>query len=146
MKAVELALKSALTLYGAAGWLDSALLSHDVFGEASRSPDVTKTFLDALENYDPFLPDDIRRLERLVPNKTNIKKLTYDDAANTEYPFFAFVSGTTPSLSLKLYSPATEFKLDDSRKHFQTAFRLLIALSSLSPEMKSWKVRFCRPL
>ena len=41
-------------------WLDAALQTHKVFDEVSKSPDVTKTFLDALENHDPFLPDDIR--------------------------------------------------------------------------------------
>lgn len=146
MKAVELGLKSVLVLYGATGWLDPVLHSHNVFAEIIKLPTVTQSFLNALENYDSALLDDLKLLEQFIPAKPDVKKLTYAEAANTEYPFFAFMPGSMPSASLTLYSPGEHFTQAESVKHFQTAYRLLTALMALSPEIKNWKVRLCRNL
>ncbi len=146
MKAVELSLKSILFLHGAVGWLDSALQTHKVFAEISKTPFLTQHFLDALSNYDTALLSDLALLEELVPFKPDIKKLEMSHAANTEYPFFAFVPGPPPSTTFQLYTPETFYTASDSRKHFLTAHRLLSALQALFPETKAWKIRLCRSL
>lgn len=146
MKAAELGLKSALLLSGASGWLEAALQTHCVFAEINKQTFLTQTFLDALQNYDTSLPSDIKLMEELVPFKPDIKKLEISQAGNTEYPFFAFVPGTSPSTDAKLYLPETYFTSADSEKHFGTAHRLLSALQALAPEIKAWKMRLCQTL
>lgn len=146
MKAVELALKSTLFLYGAARWMDTALNTHSVLGAIQGSKVFTQAFLDALANHDTALLSDIELLEELVPAKPDVKKLEVSQAANTEYPFFAFVPGALPSTAFRLYTPGMYFTGSDSRKHFDTAYRLLSSLQALSPEMAGWRVRLCRPV
>lgn len=146
MKAVELGLKSVLLLYGAVGWLDSALQTHKVFAEINKTTLLTQGFLDALSNHDVTLPSDIELLEELTPFKPDIRKLEMKDAANTEYPFFAFVPGAPPNTTFQLFTPGTYYTSADSQKHFRTAYRPLSALQALSPEVKAWKVRLCRPI
>ncbi len=124
MKATELGLKSVLFQYGATGWLEPALQTHRVFAEINRSSLLTQNFLDALSNYDAQLSFDIELLEELVPFKPDIKKLEISQAGNTEYPFFAFVPGTVPSTTAKMYQPEAYFTSTDSEKHFGTAHRL----------------------
>ncbi len=146
MKAVELGLKSVLLLYGAAGWLDAALQTHKVFAEINKTPLLTQGFLDALSNHDMALPSDIELLEELVPFKPDVKKLEMSHAANTEYPFFAFVPGAPPNTTFQLFTPDAYYTSADSIKHFRTAYRLLSALQLLSPKIKAWKIRLCRPV
>ena len=146
MKAVELSLKASIILYGGSNWLDSALQTHNVFAEIKKWPNVTQSFLDILHTHDPTLLADLEVLERLIPNKPDLKKLEYELAANTEYPFFAFIPGAMPSLSIMLYLPGLHFTQAESIKHFQTAYRLVTALQTLSPEMAAWKARLCRML
>ncbi len=146
MKAVELGLKSTLLLHGAAGWMDAALQTHKVFAEITKIPFLTQGFLDALSNHDTALLSDLELLEELVPFKPDIKKLEMSHAANTEYPFFAFMPGALSDTSFQLYTPETYYTASDSRKHFLTAYRLLSALQGLSPEIKAWKIRLCRSL
>jgi len=100
--------------------------------------------LDALSNHDVALPPDIELLEELTPFKPDIRKLEMKDAANTEYPFFAFVPGAPPNTTFQLFTPETYYTPTDSLKHFRTAHRLLSALQVLSPEVKAWKIRLCR--
>lgn len=146
MKAVELGLKSILFLHGAAGWLEAALQTHKVFAEINKTSLLTQGFLTTLSNYDAALPSDIELLEELTPFKPDIKKLEMSHAANTEYPFFAFVPGAPPNTTFQLFTPGTYYTPADSLKHFRTAHRLLSALQHLSPEISAWKVRLCRPL
>ena len=146
MKTVELGLKASIVLYGGNGWLDSALLSHNVFAELKKWPIVTQSFLDSLQTHDPKLPADLELLERLIPLKPDLRKLEYDEAVNTEYPFFAFVTGANPSLNVSLYMPGQHFSQTDSARHFQTARRLILALQTLSPEIAAWNVRLSRSL
>ena len=146
MKAVELGLKSVLFLYGARGWLDPPLQVHNVFAEMNKMPLLTQNLLDALSNHDAQLPSDIELLEQLTPSKPDIKKMEMSQAANTEYPFFAFLTGTPPAMTLQLYTPENYYSGGDSRKHFQTAHRTLFALQQLSPEVRAWKIRLCRIL
>ena len=146
MKAVELSLKSMLLLYGATGWLGATLQTHKVFAEIKKTPFLTQDFTNALSNYDTFLPSDIELLEELTPFKPDVKKLEMSEAANTEYPFFALVPGTQANAAFQLYMPETYYSSADSQKHFQTAYRLLSALQALSPQIKAWKIRLCRPL
>ena len=146
MKAVELGLKSVLFLYGARGWLDPALQTHNVFAEMNKTPLLTQSLLDVLSNHDAQLPSDIELLEQLTPFKPDIKKLEMSQAANTEYPFFAFLMGMPPAATLQLYMPERYFSPANSQKHFQTAHRVLSALQQLSPEIRAWRVRLCRLL
>lgn len=84
---------------------------------------------------------------RFLPRSTKrffIMKLEMKDAANTEYPFFAFVPGAPPNTTFQLFTPETYYTPADSLKHFRTAHRLLSALQVLSPEVKAWKIRLCR--
>ena len=143
MKAVELGVKSVLILNGASGWLDDILRTHDILKGIEGHPNITLSFLDALGRHDSTLQSDIKLLEALVPVKQDVKKLEYEVAANTEYPFFAFKSGSPPSASLQLYAPGSHFVSSDSEKHFRTARRLLEALKKLEPEIKRWKVPLC---
>ncbi len=146
MKAVELGLKSLLFLHGARGWLDPALQTHNVFAELNKTPLLTQSLLDALSNQDAQLPSDIELLEQLIPFKPDIKKLEISQAANTEYPFFAFLTGNPPTATLQLYTPESYYSAANSQKHFQTAHRVLSALQQLSPEVRAWKIRLCRLL
>jgi len=146
MKAVELGLKSILLLYGATGWLSSALQTHKVFGELKKTVPLTQKLMNALSNYDTSLPSDIELLEELTPFKPDVKKLEMSDAANTEYPFFALVPGSRSTSTFQLYEPETYYSSANSQKHFRTAHRLLSALQALSPEIKAWKIRLCHPI
>ncbi len=146
MKAVELGLKSVLILHGAGRWLNDALESHNVLAKLKGSSSTTQSLLDALTGYDATLLSDIELLEKLTPVKQDAKKLEFEVAANTEYPFFAFLPGSLHGQTPSLYTPGTHFSGSESRQHFQTAYRLLKALPLLSPEMKGWKIPLCRPL
>ena len=146
MKAVELGLKSVLLLHGARSWLDSALQTHGVLAEINKTPQLTQSLLNAISSHDAQLPADIELLEQLTPFKPDIKKLEISQAANTEYPFFAFVPGAPPISTFQLYTPEQYYSLADSEKYFQTAHRTLSALQQLSPEVRKWKVRLCQPL
>lgn len=144
MKAVELSLKSLLIVHGASRWLDNALNSHAVLKEMSNVTSVSEPLLDAIETFDSTLLGDIKLLEKLVPSKINVSRLTFDEAANTEYPFLAFDPSAISTLTL--YSPSHAFRDADSLHSFRTAYRLLHALKSLSPEIQVWKTRLCRSL
>ncbi len=146
MKAVELGLKTPLYLYGARGWLESALQTHTVLTELSKSKIATLKFIDLLSKYDTTLIADIEALEGLVPVKQDVKKLEYKEAVNTEYPFFAFQSDHDPSRNLSLYSPGAHFSEDESKTHYTTALKLLRTLIKLSSEIKAWKTPLSRDL
>ena len=146
MKAVELGLKTPLYLYGGRGWLESALHTHTVLAEIRKSDQVSQKLIDLLSNYDSNLLSEIKALEGLVPVRQDVKKLDFEEAVNTEYPFFAFQSGNNPSYNLSLYSPGAHFSEDESKTHYRTALRLLNALKNLSSEIKAWKTPLGRDL
>ena len=133
MKATELGLKSLLILYGIRGWHD--LNKHNVMAVA-KSISVLDSLLNALKSQYRTVVSDIEEMERLVPDKQTLLKLTLADAQNTEYPFFAEEPGLAHSY--RLYLPEAYFDEVSSRKYFRTAFQLLTAIQSISPEVAAW--------
>lgn len=141
MKAVELGLKSLLILHGVRGWHD--LNTHRIMGVA-KTISVFDSLLDALKSQHPTLISDVEEIERLVPDKQSLGKLKFEDAQNTEYPFFATESETPRHY--RLYLPETSFDEPTSERYFLTAHRLLSSIQALSPEANAWQIALSSPL
>lgn len=141
MKAVELSLKSLLILNGIRGWHD--LMTHKVMTHIimMKNSTIFENLLNALKSQMPTVEADIQEIERLVPDKQKLDKLTLADAENTEYPYFVYEAG-----GAEMYRPAKAFDEARSIKYFHTAYRLLDAMQKLSPEIAAWGVELCSPL
>ena len=141
MKATELGLKSLMILYGIRGWHD--LNTHRMM-TVVKFP-IFDNLLTALKSHYPTVVSDVEEIERLVPEKQSLSKLTFIDAQNTEYPFFAEEAAINPR-RYRLYLPEAYFDKRTSEEYFQTAHRLLSTIQTISPEASAWGLVVCPSL
>jgi hypothetical protein len=146
MKAAELGMKAGLILDGCMGWWDRLQQTHTPFKEM-KDQAVLEGHHHLLTNHQPTLVAGIEALEKLVPSKPDLRKLTLETQVNTEYPFFYLQSGGVNSPPVGgLTGPSDYFTERDSLGHYRTAHELLTAYRVLFPRIHAWKLRLPAPL
>lgn len=145
MKAAEFGVKSVIILDGAMGWWDKIFATHNPLSDIDNPNSPFQYHVVTLAGHSGTLISDVKKMEKLSPGRPG-GAYRIEEQQNPEYPFLSYHQDATGSNEFRLSNPSTHFGETDSKRYFNTAQDLLVAVAAQYAMVGGWGMVIPEPL
>lgn len=145
-KAAELGIKTVIILDGALGWWGKTFTTRSPLTDVKGLP-IFRHHVVMLEEYRSTLIREVVELEGLAPTRPGAKAFDIELERNPEYPFLSHkVDPATGAGEFRLDPPSSYFVEADSRRYYNTAQDLMMAVAAQYATVGGWGIVIPNPV